>query len=117
VTPVVQPLSCVAVQTAACQNAGVIELATWWRQANQAEESCNDRLQREDMMGIIKLRHGCWTCGLFTTLLCAAVGRAGAQPIEAGDRIIVKSAVLKEDRTIYVRVPRQGGSHAVAPVR
>jgi predicted alpha/beta superfamily hydrolase len=53
---------------------------------------------------------------LLAVLLCAAVGRAGAQPVETGDRVTLRSAILKEDRTLFVRVPRQPAAGARYPV-
>jgi predicted alpha/beta superfamily hydrolase len=49
-------------------------------------------------------------------LLCSVVAHAGAQPIEAGERITLRSTVLNEERTIYVRVPRQAAGPARYPV-
>jgi predicted alpha/beta superfamily hydrolase len=49
-------------------------------------------------------------------LACSAVLPAGAQPVEEEERITVRSAVLKEERTIYVRVPRKAAGPARYPV-
>jgi enterochelin esterase-like enzyme len=53
---------------------------------------------------------------LIATLLCCAAVAAAAQTIDAGDRITVRSAVLKEDRVVYVRVPRHATASARYPV-
>jgi hypothetical protein len=54
--------------------------------------------------------------GVVVAVVVCSAARAGAQPGEGRERITVRSAVLKEERTIYVRVPRHAAGGARYPV-
>jgi predicted alpha/beta superfamily hydrolase len=61
-------------------------------------------------------RAGLLRACLAALLLSAAAVPAAAQAIDAGNRITLRSAVLKEDRIVYVRAPRQATASARYPV-